>query len=562
MEKNKNQEIRTIMQIKNFQAFEYTNDENFILSNFSFTIYKNNQDSNFNYIIEKNNLPYLKLPTGYIVLKTILCGICSTDLNRKYLPFPLPQVLGHEILAESIDSDDSFKYVVEISDSCSAHKSNLTEISEIFCESNLSQHCPNRYVLGINMLLGGFSPYIIVPINSAIKYNKLIIPDYSAVLVEPLAAAFNAIYTSQIMDDFCIAIIGPKKLGALIIAGLNAYKKRKKLRLKITAVIRREALRDFCYKMGADFVINIKDENFVNIYEKYKNSKKKINSGNFEDFDKFPKKPFDLVLDTSGTESGFKLALNLASNEVHLKSTSGKEMCGLKNLTAMVVDEINLIKFDYNTFLVHILKNKSETQKIVGKNVIYVSPSIQDENFLNYLSYLKENENLYWCTFYSEKSLDLIDESIFIEKSNSIFENRLPRFDLCIVNGSNLQEVDKVIRPFENSQTSLIKPKGNILLYFPQDKYNFQIDNTCTNICNNYYNLKYTDIQNFILSNGIVTSSRCGDFRLTLDYLESDEQLREVIQNMITHVLPVEKIQEGFNLAKSEEAIKVILKHG
>lgn len=553
MEKSKNKELSSFIQIKNFQAFEYTSEEIFILSNFSYKKWKNDIDSNINYTIERNNLPYLKLHAGYIVLKTLLCGICSTDLNRKYLPFPLPQVLGHEILAQSIDPDDNFNYVVEISDSCLAHKYNMTEISEIFCESNLTQHCPNRYVLGINMLLGGFSPYIIVPINSAIKYKKEIIPDFSAVLVEPLAAAFNAVYTSQIMDDFCIAVIGPKKLGALIIAALNAYRKRKKLKLKITAVIRRESLKDFCYKMGSDFVMICKDEKFEIFFEKSKNC---FNFANFEDFQEYPKKSFDLVFDTSGTESGFKTALNLAQKEVHLKSTSGQEMCGLKNLTAMVVDEINLRKFVYKNFEEYILKNKTEIKKIDSKIIIYVSPLIQDEDFLNYVSNLKEKENinsLYSCVFYSEKSLDLINETIFIGKngkSNPMFENRLPRFDLCIVDGNNLKEVDKVIRPFENSQTSLIKPKGNIFLHFPQDKHDSDIDH-----------YKYNDLQKFIISNGLITTSRCGDFRIALDYLESDKHLSEVIQNMITHVLPIEKIEEGFKLAKSEEAIKVILKH-
>jgi threonine dehydrogenase-like Zn-dependent dehydrogenase len=473
-------------------------------------------------------------------LKTLLCGICSTDLNRKYLPFPLPQILGHEIIAKSLDINDTSYYVVEISDSCSAHKS---QNSEIFCESNLTQHCPNRYVLGINMLLGGFSPYIIVPVNSAIKYNQEIIPEFSAVLVEPLAAAFNAIYTSRLEDDFSIAVIGPKKLGALIIAGLNAYRKRKNLRFKITAVIRREALREFCFKMGADFVVNSKDENF----EKIKFFEKSKNSENFEKFENFTQKSFDVVFDTSGSESGFKLALNLAKREVHLKSTSGQKMCGLNNLTAMVVDEINLRKFDFDNFKENFSNFKNETKiktndgKIVI--VIYVSPTIQDEQFYKFLSTLIVEGNV---IIYSEKSLDQIDESIFTEKNISLFKNRLPRFDLCIVNGNNLNEVDKVIRPFENSEISLIKPKGNIFLHFYKAKDNSH---------------NYNNLQNFLMSNGIITTSRCGDFRLTLDYLESDEKLRQDIQNMITHVLPIQKIEEGFKLAKSEDAIKVILKH-
>ena len=42
-----------------------------------------------------------------------------------------------------------------------------------FCKNSLPTHSPTRMVLGIDRLLGGFSPYILVPKNNIIPLEKL-----------------------------------------------------------------------------------------------------------------------------------------------------------------------------------------------------------------------------------------------------------------------------------------------------------------------------------------------------------------------------------------------------
>jgi D-arabinose 1-dehydrogenase-like Zn-dependent alcohol dehydrogenase len=227
--------------IFDFTAWEYTIEETFKKSQYKFV------QNNEKIVIYRNDEVYLTLSEGYVILKTILCGICSTDLARKYLPFPLPQVIGHEILAQSIDGKT--KYVVEISDSCKSHNE---KNFEIFCKSNLSSHCPERFVIGINLLLGGFSPYIIAPVNSIISYNDKVIDDYSAVFVEPLAAALNAIYTAIPKEGDYVAVIGPKKLGALIICGLVSFRNKNKINFKIAAITKNTNLINFLKEIGAD----------------------------------------------------------------------------------------------------------------------------------------------------------------------------------------------------------------------------------------------------------------------------------------------------------------------
>jgi threonine dehydrogenase-like Zn-dependent dehydrogenase len=439
--------------------------------------------------LKRNGKEFLQLSDGYEIVESILCGICSTDLNRIYLPFPLPQVTGHEIVAKKADSH----YLIEISDSCISHKSNNLDL---FCKNGLKNHCPDRYVIGINQLPGGFSKYLLVPKNNLIKYNQELIPDLCAVLVEPLAAAYNAVLKSPPQDNDSVAVLGPRKLGGLLLSALSAHRRKYKLNYKIAAVVREGSLNETLLLLGADRVVissNILTENF------------------------------DIVYDTSGTESGLELSLIIAKREVHLKTTSGKSMCGMNNLTAMVVDEISLI----NSIA------KSDISHLDQELVIFSLPELKNfvQNEMAKYSRLK-------IKLFSQ-NIETLTPSIF---DSEIFNNRLARFDFCFVN--TIEEADQLIRPFKNLETSLVKPRGFII------------------ISNNAFRSNYSDnlIANFLIKEGKITTSRCGDFRKVISLLEEDEKLKTSIQNIISHVIEVDKLEEAFELAKTRNALKVVVR--
>ena len=100
------------MNIK-FNALEYTADDKFVNSEYEYS-----GDKNSGWEIKRNGSDYLKLGSGYELLKTKLCGVCSTDIARRFLPFPLPQITGHELVAETLDGKQH--YVVEINDTPAA----------------------------------------------------------------------------------------------------------------------------------------------------------------------------------------------------------------------------------------------------------------------------------------------------------------------------------------------------------------------------------------------------------------------------------------------------------
>jgi len=285
-----------------FDAMEFQADERFELTAY---VYEGSEETGWN-IFREDQL-YLSLPAGYRLLKTMYCGICSTDIARKDLPFPLPQITGHEIVA--LDNDEPV--VVEIN---ASHHAIGAEADCYYCNNGLANHCPDRLTLGIDRLPGGFAPYILAPKHSIIPLPKNIDPKL-AVITEPLAAAIRAVEKTPLQDCQSVAVVGPRRLGSLLLLALDYYRKENSLDYSLTAIVRDAANEQRCLLAGADEVL----------YS-----------------DKLEAETFDCVFDTSGSISGFELSLNIANKYLHLKSTNGQSYRGFNVLTELVINEISI----------------------------------------------------------------------------------------------------------------------------------------------------------------------------------------------------------------------------
>jgi threonine dehydrogenase-like Zn-dependent dehydrogenase len=461
------------MEVK-FLAYELNKEGHLELQPFTIM-----QNQNAKWIIKKNNEIILTLTGDYYLLKTLYCGICSTDIHRNNLPFPLPQIVGHEIVAQSIDN---INYVITISDSCISHNADNLEI---FCKNGLEAHCPNRLVIGINTLPGGFSPYILAPNNNIVKYDRDIIPDEIAVLIEPFAAALNAIVNSPPREKDQVAVIGPKKLGGLILLGLKYFRESKGLDFTITAIIRRKELAAYVLKIGADDV-------------------------QFEPEDK----SFDIVYDTTGTSEGFTTALRIAKREVHLKSTSEEVMFGFKNLTALVVNEIAVLPFSVDNLD---FKWECENRK---NELIYISKSVKDFNFTEKLGYKFINQN---------------------EHNNDIFINRLPCYDIAIAN--TIEDLDYLIKPGKDNQIPLVRPRGAILVYPTNIHYDNQLldfiskgGNLRTSRCGNFnlaidYFTRFPEISKIINQNIISHCFLAKEIPEAFEMAKAKDSLKVIIKH-------------------------------
>jgi threonine dehydrogenase-like Zn-dependent dehydrogenase len=293
-----------------FSALEYLTTQDFSRAHYRIV-----GDETDGFSVFRNDRLHLSLGPGYRLLRPTVCGICSTDLARHHLTFPLPQITGHEIVA--IDGDGQ-RWVAEIN---ASHQARGVESSCPYCKAGIANHCPDRLVLGIHDLPGGFGSWLLAPVN-AVHPVPAQIPTMTAVIIEPFAAALHAVTTMNPAAGETVAVLGPRRLGLLVVAALAGHRRRSGIRYRIVAVSRHSSLLDVSRRLGADEAVLV-DGNARQLQDGM----------------------FDRVVDTTGTPSGLELALRIARREVHLKSTHGQPSAGLGRLTELVVDELTLAPY-------------------------------------------------------------------------------------------------------------------------------------------------------------------------------------------------------------------------
>ena len=241
---------------------------------------------------------------GETLVRINLAGVCGTDLEiiQGYMKYD--GILGHEFVGTVEKSDNSNlvgkRVVGEINAGCC--KCN-------YCEKGMERHCPDRTVLGILGRNGAFAEFLSLP-----KKNLHVIPDSisdeQAVFVEPLAAAFEIGEQVSLQPQWRVAVVGDGRLAQLII---------QVLKLKCSNIT--------CFGRH-----KTKLQGLVN-------GGTKIKIG----IDSSDEQSFDLVVDATGSNSGFADAMKLIKprGTVVLKSTvASKENL---NLAPAIINEITLV---------------------------------------------------------------------------------------------------------------------------------------------------------------------------------------------------------------------------
>ena len=139
----------------------------------------------------RDDYPPPKRRPGESLVAVSLAGICATDLEivKGYMGFH--GVLGHEFVGRVIESDRpglvGTRVVGEINCPCGRCA---------FCRRGLGNHCPSRTVLGIQGRDGAFADLLALP-DGNLHAVPDGVADREAVFVEPLAAAHQALITSE-----------------------------------------------------------------------------------------------------------------------------------------------------------------------------------------------------------------------------------------------------------------------------------------------------------------------------------------------------------------------------
>jgi threonine dehydrogenase-like Zn-dependent dehydrogenase len=256
------------------------------------------------------NLPEPKPIKGEALIKMNLAGICRTDLEltKGYMQFE--GIPGHEFVGEvvSINSGKSRQDKVLIGKrvvgeiNCGCGKCSR-------CVSGLERHCPKRSTLGISDRPGALAEYLTLPIS-----NLHIVPenvdDQEAVFTEPLAAALEIFEQTIIRPQDRVIIIGDGKLGLLLARVFQIH--------------------------GCDVHVVGHSERKLSIATSWGLAASLASTLTADP-------AYDVVVESSGSPEGFRLALNALKprGKLVLKSTyAGNASI---DLSSLVIDEITVV---------------------------------------------------------------------------------------------------------------------------------------------------------------------------------------------------------------------------
>ena len=269
------------------------------------------------------------------VVRVTKSGICNTDLEivRGYAGFS--GTLGHEfvgVVETAADASDLIgkRVVGEINAGCGRCEN---------CLQGDARHCPMRTVLGIVGRDGAHAEFLNLPSRNLLKVPDTI-SDEQAVFVEPLAAAYGITEQVEIFPETRIAVIGDGKLGNLCAQSLALKSRHVRLIGK-----HKEKLA----LIKARNIEGVLLENALNL-----------------------KGSFDVVVEASGSESGFDLALDLLKPRGKLVLKSTFHGSARWQAWRVVVDEITIIGSRCGRFApaLELLKNKSvEVESLISEEL-------------------------------------------------------------------------------------------------------------------------------------------------------------------------------------------------
>lgn len=244
-------------------------------------------------------------PPGEALVRVLQAGICNTDLElvKGYLNFK--GVPGHEFVGmveKAAKREDLIGQRVagEINAACGKCET---------CRVGRPTHCPNRTTLGINRRDGAFADYLLLPFENLHPLPDSVSND-QAVFVEPLAAACEILEQIKIHPTDRVVVIGDGKLGLLcaqVIALTGCW----------LSVLGRHSDK-----------LQILNERHIHTTI---------------DINEFAPASIDIVVETTGTPSGFETARKIVRprGTIVLKSTYNSDLN--VSLSMVVVDEVSLI---------------------------------------------------------------------------------------------------------------------------------------------------------------------------------------------------------------------------
>lgn len=215
------------------------------------------------FLLEQRTLRALK--KDELLIRVKACGVCGTDIHiyngeEGSAPVKPPIVLGHEYSGEVVELGDEVtgfskgdRVAVDPNMFCGKCS---------YCRSGKSHLCNKLTALGVNRD-GGFEEYCIVPVSQAYKFPQHITYEEAA-MIEPLACCLHGVDLAGINAGQSVAIIGGGAIGLLM---LQLVRLRGASFIALSEPV--EKRRNLALNLGADIVVNPREENIEQVIKSY-----------------------------------------------------------------------------------------------------------------------------------------------------------------------------------------------------------------------------------------------------------------------------------------------------
>jgi alcohol dehydrogenase len=231
-----------------------------------------------------------------------LAGVCNTDLElmRGYKGFS--GTLGHEFVGDVVEGPPEWvgqRVVGEINVVCGVCD---------MCRRGAPTQCRQRRTLGISDYDGAWADVFRLPARNLYVVPEQV-PDEAAVFTEPVAAACQVLESARIRPSDRVVLLGAGKLGMLVAQVIRLTG------ADLSVVVRRDRQADLLNSWGIRAVYR----------------------------SELPAGEADIVIDCTGTNSGFADALDLVRPRGTIVLKSTYEGLSQADLTRVVVNELRII---------------------------------------------------------------------------------------------------------------------------------------------------------------------------------------------------------------------------
>ena len=168
------------------------------------------------YQFELREVPVPGIGIDDVLVKVEACAVCGTDLHEAASDAKDWKSFGHEIAGTVVRCGSNVSSIRE-GDSVVIESGTFCHLCEN-CRNGRTDLCQHGFSVIEDVEISGYSEYLAVPAQAAVKFSKDKLSYQEAALTEPLGVALDLFYTTGIELNDDVAVVGLGPIGLMEIA--------------------------------------------------------------------------------------------------------------------------------------------------------------------------------------------------------------------------------------------------------------------------------------------------------------------------------------------------------